>query len=182
MENTVKYKSQLIKSMEWLSKKEDTIFIGQAVAYSGHAISGTLTGVPLEKRYELPVCEELQMGISTGLALNNFTPITIYPRFDFFILCMNQFINHLDKMREMSKGEKRPRVIIRVSVGSKTPLDAGVQHTQNYTEAIKLMTTEIDVVELIEPKDIFPAFQYAYERPDKKSSLMIEYGEYYSTK
>lgn len=178
----MKYKEELIKSMQWLAKKPDTIFIGQAVAFSGHAISGTLADIPIEKRYELPVMEEMQMGISTGLALEGFVPITIYPRFDFFILACNQFINHLDKMHEMSKGGKKPRVITRVSIGSKTPLDAGVQHTQNYIEAFKSMVTEINIVVLKEPEQIFLAFQHAYERYDSESTLIIEYGEYYNTK
>ena len=178
----MKYKDELIRAMNWLGEKEDTFFIGQAVAYSGHAISSTLDKVPQTKRHEMPVAEELQMGMSTGLALEGFVPITVYPRFDFFILTCNQLVNHLDKMREMSKGEKTPRVIIRVSIGAKKPLDAGVQHTQNHTEAFKGMLTEVDVVLLEEPEQIFPLFQHAYERQDSKSTLIIEYGEYYGTK
>ena len=168
--------------MEWLSNKEDTIFLGQACKVSGHAISSTLEKVPDEKRVELPVFEETQLGISTGMALEGFVPITMYPRFDFFILACNQLINHLDKMRDMSKGEMTPRVIIRVAVGSKNPIDAGPQHTQDHTEAFHQMLTDINVVRLEEPEEIFPAFKEAYEREDSKSTLIIEYGEYYGTK
>jgi len=178
----MKYKDELIRSMEWLSNKEDTIFLGQACKVSGHAISSTLEKVPDEKRVELPVFEETQLGISTGMALEGFVPITMYPRFDFFILACNQLINHLDKMRDMSKGDMTPRVIIRVATGSKNPIDAGPQHTQNHTEAFKRMLTEVNVVELNEPEDIFPAFKEAYEREDSKSTLIIEHGEYYGTK
>ena len=124
------YKNELIRAMEWLARKDDTIFLGQACKVSGHAISSTLEKVPDEKRIELPVFEEMQMGISTGMALEGFVPITMYPRFDFFILACNQLVNHLDKMRDMSKGDMTPRVIIRVAVGSKNPIDAGPQHTR----------------------------------------------------
>ena len=168
--------------MEWLAEKEDIVFLGQACRVSGHAISSTIQSVPLEKRIELPVFEETQLGISTGLALEGYVPVTVYPRFDFFILACNQLINHLDKMREMSKGAMTPRVIIRVSVGAKQPLDAGPQHTQNHTDAFRKMLTDINVVELLEPEDIFPAFKLAYERDDAKSTLIIEHGEYYATK
>jgi len=178
----MKYKDELTRSMEWLSKKDDTIFLGQACKVSGHAISSTLEKVPDEKRVELPVFEETQLGISTGMALGGFVPITMYPRFDFFILACNQLINHLDKMRDMSKGDMTPRVIIRVAIGSKNPIDAGPQHTQNHTEAFRKMLTDINVVELNEPEDIFPAFKEAYEREDSKSTLIVEYGEYYGTK
>mgnify|MGYP003121375431 FL=1 len=178
----MKYKDELIRSMEWLSQQQDTIFLGQACRVSGHAISSTLEKVPLERRIELPVFEESQLGISTGMALEGYVPITMYPRFDFFILACNQLINHLDKIRDMSKGDMCPRVIIRVSIGSKNPIDAGPQHTQNHTAAMRKMLTDVNVVELIEPEDIFPAFKEAYEREDSKSTLIIEYGEFYGTK
>jgi len=168
--------------MEWLAEKDNTIFLGQACKVSGHAISSTLEKVPDEKRVELPVFEETQMGVSTGMALEGFVPVTMYPRFDFFILSCNQLVNHLDKMRDMSKGDMTPRVIIRVAVGSKNPIDAGPQHTQDHTDAFRKMLTDVNVVQLNEPEDIFPAFKEAYEREDSKSTLLIEYGEYYGTK
>ena len=178
----MKYKEELIKSMKWLGEKEDTMFLGQACKVSGHAISSTLNDVPLEKRIELPVFEEMQLGMSTGMSLEGYTTITMYPRFDFFILACNQLVNHLDKMEEMSKGDMKPRVIIRVAVGAKHPIDAGPQHTQNHTESFRKMLTNVNVVELIEPEDVFPAFKHAYEREDSKPTLMIEYSEYYGTK
>ena len=178
----MRYKDELIKAMNWLAEKEDTVFLGQACKVSGHSISSTLVEVPLEKRVELPVFEETQLGISTGMALEGFTTITMYPRFDFFILACNQLVNHLDKMQEMSKGEMRPRVIIRVSVGAKKPLDAGPQHTQNHTEAFRKMLTNVDVVELKEPEDVFPAFKDAYEKQNSRATLVVEYGEFYGTK
>ena len=178
----MKYKDELIRAMNWLGEKEDTVFLGQACKVSGHSISSTITHVPQDKRIELPVFEETQLGISTGMALEGFVTITMYPRFDFFILAMNQLVNHLDKMNDMSKGDMRPRVIIRVAVGAKNPIDAGPQHTQNHTEALRKMLTDIHVVELIEPDQIFPAFKEAYEREDSKATLIIEHGEFYGTK
>ena len=44
----------------------DTIFLGQTTAFSGHAISNTLTSVPKEKldgRQLMLVMEEVQMGM-----------------------------------------------------------------------------------------------------------------------
>ncbi|MBH30570.1 MAG: hypothetical protein CMG71_01095 [Candidatus Marinimicrobia bacterium] len=173
------YVQELIKAMSWLADKEDTLFLGQACKFSGHAISATLKDVPIEKKIELPVFEENQLGISTGLSLEGFTTITIYPRFDFFILSLNQLVNHLDKINEMSKGKMKPRVIIRVAVGSKNPINAGPQHTQNHTEAIKLMLTYVEIVELLDPKKIFDAYVHAYERADSKPTLLIEHSELY---
>ena len=178
----MKYKEELIKAMEWLGRKPDTVFLGQACRVSGHAISSTLLNVPLEKRIELPVFEETQLGISTGMALLGLTTITVYPRFDFLILACNQLVNHLDKMEMMSSGDMTPRVIIRVSVGAKEPINAGPQHTQDHTQAFKKMLTNVNVVELNEPEEIFSAFKTAYEREDSKPTLIVEYGEYYGKK
>ena len=178
----MKYRDELVRAMEWLGEKPNTIFTGQAIALSGHAISGTMEKVPKEKRIELPVFEETQLGMAIGLALEGFVPITCYPRFDFFILAMNQLVNHLDKMREMTEDKMQPKVIIRVAVGSKNPFSAGPQHTQDYTEALKLMLTDVDIISLNEPEDVFPAFEKAYERTDGKSTLIIEYADYYGTK
>ena len=131
------YREELIRSMNFLGKKKDTIFLGQSVLYSGNAIFNTLVEVPKKKKIELPVFEDIQMGMSMGMALNGFIPITCYPRFDFLLLAMNQLVNHLDKVRVMSNNEFKPKVIIRTSVGSKKPLNGGVQYTQDYTKIFK---------------------------------------------
>ena len=176
------YKEELIRSMNYLSKKKDTIFIGQSVNFSGNAIFNTLSKVPERKKIELPVFEEVQMGMSIGLALNGFTPITCYPRFDFLILAMNQLVNHLDKIRLMSDYTFKPRVIIRTSIGSKVPLDGGVQHTQDYTKIFKSTLTEVEVVFLDKTQQIYKSFKRAYERKDSKSTLIIEHGDFYNQK
>jgi len=176
----MKYKEELIRSMEWLGEKEDTIFLGQSVLYSGNAIFNTLKTVPEEKRLELPVFEEIQMGMSTGMALDGIVPVSCYPRFDFLLRCMDSLVNHLDKMQVMSDYNFKPKVIIRTSIGSKDPLDGGIQHTQDYTEALKRMLTEIEIVLLEEPEEIFQEYQKAYGR--KGSTLLIERGLFYNDK
>jgi pyruvate/2-oxoglutarate/acetoin dehydrogenase E1 component len=179
---SLKYKSELIRSMSFLSKDKRTIFLGQSVNFSGNAIYNTLSHIPKNKKIELPVFEEVQLGMSTGLALNGFIPISCFPRFDFLILAMNQLVNHLDKLRFLSNNSFKPRVIIRTSIGSKKPLDGGVQHTQNYTKMFKSVLTEVEVVSLREPKDIFNQFKKALTRKDSKSTLMIENGDFYNSK
>ena len=176
----MKYKDELVGSMEWLSEKEDTFFIGQSVKYSGNAIYNTLKTLPEEKRIELPVFEEIQMGMSTGMAMNGLVPISCFPRFDFLLRCMDSLVNHLDKMQNMTEETFKPKVIMRTSIGSTNPLNGGVQHTNNYTEPFKQILTEVDVVLLNEPEEIFPAFESAYER--EGSSLIIEWGDYYNEK
>ena len=175
-----KYKDELIKSMEWLSEKDNTIFLGQSVLYSGTAIYNTLKTLPESKRLETPVFEEVQMGMSTGMAMDGLVPISCFPRFDFLMRCMDSLVNHLDKMQTMTEFNFRPKVIIRTSIGSTNPLNGGVQHTQDYTTQMKTMLSEVKVVMLDEPEDIMKEFNKAYYR--EGSTLLIEHGDYYNDK
>ena len=86
----MKYVEHLVKSMEYLAEDERTIFIGQSVKYSGNSIYNTLKTVPDDRKIETPVFEETQMGLSIGLAMEGFVPVTCYPRFDFLLLAVNQ--------------------------------------------------------------------------------------------
>ena len=176
----MKYVEHLVKSMEYLAEDSRTIFIGQSVMYSGNSIYNTLKTIPDSKKIETPVFEETQMGMSIGLAMNGYVPVTCYPRFDFLLCAVNQLVNHLDKMEEMTWGEYKPRVIIRTSIGAKTPLDGGLQHTQDHTEAFKCLLQNVEVVLLEKKEDIYPAYKTALTRNDQKSTLLIEYGEYYN--
>ena len=176
----VKYKNELNRAMKWLSDKDDTIFMGQSVKYSGNSIFGTLEDVDDNKRLELPVFEEVQMGMSIGMALNGYTPISCFPRMDFLLRGMDSLVNHLDKIQSMSNGIMKPRVIIRTAIGSLEPLNGGVQHTQNYIKELKSMLHEVNVVVLENTEDIFQEFMKAYSTD--KSTILVEYGDYYNAK
>ena len=183
----LRYKNEIIRSMEWLAEKQDTIFLGQAVNYSGNAMYNTTKTISNDKKIELPVFEDVQMGMSLGMAYDGIVPITSYPRFDFLICAVNQLVNHVDKMTIISEGQYQPRIIIRTSIGSRIPLDAGEQHTQDHTQAFKNLLKRVHVVVLDEWHDVFPAFQHAYERQpvskyDSLVTLLIEWGDHYNAK
>ena len=171
------YKDEIVKAMTYLGEDPRTIFLGQTVLYEGSAMFGTLKGVPEDKRLEIGVAEEMQMGISTGLSLRGFIPISIYPRFDFLILATNQLVNHLDKLDEMSHGEFRPKVIIRTAVGGKKPLYPGVQHCSDYTDVYKGWLKNIEVIKFKNSGEIFETYRQALN--DDKSYLLIEEAERY---
>ena len=168
--------------MQFLGEKPDTFFLGQAVEYKGTAMTNTLTEVPREKLLEMPVDEEMQMGITNGLAVNGTVPISIYPRWNFLLLAMNQLVNHLDRMPAFSHGEYIPKVIIRTSIGSERPLNPQDQHVGDFSDSVQLMLNNTEVIRLEEPEDIFPAYEKAYNRTDGKSTILVEYGDYYSEK
>lgn len=147
-------------------------FIGQGVAADGVATFDSLEGVPMGQRLELPVAEELQLGMGIGLALHGCLPVLVYPRIDFLLRAADQLVNHLDKLEVMSRGQWKPKVIIRTRVGSRTPLDAGPQHSQDHSEAFRLMLTSVAVRKITSPADILPTYTAALASP--RSSLVIE--------
>jgi pyruvate/2-oxoglutarate/acetoin dehydrogenase E1 component len=178
----LRYYAELCRAMEFLSQDPRVVFMGQAVAVKGTAMTTTLKNVDKNKLIELPVAEEMQLGMSTGMALEGFVPVSIYPRWNFLLLAVNQLVNHLDKINHMSRGGFQPKVIIRTGVGSQRPLNPQCQHLGDFTDAFRLMCTNINIVRLDEPDDIFPAYKEALERPDGKSSLLVEVSDFYNEK
>jgi len=178
----MKYQEELCRAMNYLAQDERVIFMGQAVAVKGTAMTTTLQDIPHNKLLELPVAEEMQMGMSIGMALNGYVPVSIYPRWNFLLLAVNQVVNHLDKLKRISCGGYQPKVIIRTGIGSERPLNPQCQHLGDFTEAFRLMCENIEVIRLDEPEDIFPAYKKALERTDGKSTILVEWGDFYNEK
>jgi pyruvate/2-oxoglutarate/acetoin dehydrogenase E1 component len=152
---------ELIRSMDYLAERPDTVFLGQAVAIAGTAMRNTLLNVKEDKLIELPVEEEFQLGLSIGLSLNQRIPICIFPRWNFLLLATNQIVNHLDKLKDLTQVQNPGKVIIRTGIGSENPLNPGPQHTGDFTEAFKLMCKNINVVRLDSAEMIFDKYKKA---------------------
>jgi len=172
------YASELKRSMDCLAAHPDTIFIGQAVEYEGTAIYTTLTGVPAAKKIELPVCEDMQAGIANGMAIAGKIPVSIFPRWNFLLLATNQIVNHLDKLPEFS-GYKT-KVIIRTSIGALWPWNSQAQHIGDYTDVFAAMLKNVEVIRLDTVEAIFPAYTRALERDDGKSTMLVEWADFYN--
>ena len=175
-----KYMDELTRSMEYLGKFDNTIFIGQSVEVAGTAMRNTLLNVDDSKLVEMPVDEDFQMGLATGMALTGLIPISIFPRWNFLLLATNQIVNHLDKLKEITQSKNPGKVIIRTGIGSIIPLHPGPQHTGDFTEAFKLMCPNLNIVRLDKTSVIFDEYQKAYERSDGVSSLLIEWSDKYN--
>ena len=175
-----KYMDELTRSMEYLGKFDNTIFIGQSVEVAGTAMRNTLLNIDDNKLVEMPVDEDFQMGLATGMALTGLIPISIFPRWNFLILATNQIVNHLDKLKEITQNKNPGKVIIRTGIGSVIPLHPGPQHTGDFTEAFKLMCPNLNIVRLDTTSMIFDEYQKAYERSDGVSSLIIEWSDKYN--
>lgn len=175
-----KYMDELTRSMEYLGKFDNTIFIGQSVEVAGTAMRNTLLNIDDNKLVEMPVDEDFQMGLATGMALTGLIPISIFPRWNFLLLATNQIVNHLDKLKEITQNRNPGKVIIRTGIGSVIPLHPGPQHTGDFTEAFKLMCPNLNIVRLDKTSMIFDEYQKAYERSDGISSLLIEWSDKYN--
>ena len=146
----------------------------------GTGMSNTLKDVSKDKLIELPVAEEMQMGMTLGMALHGRIPISIYPRWNFLLCAVSQLISHVDKLPLMSK--YKANVIIRTSVGSERPLNPQCQHTGDFTDAFRMMCKTVEIIRLDEPEDIFPAYEKALLRDDNRSTILVEWGDYYNEK
>lgn len=172
---TSPYKDALTDAMTFLANKEDTIFIGQQIVYAGNPMSTTLGNVPKDKMVELPVLEEVQMGMSLGLAMAGKCVVTFYPRWDFIVSAANQLINHVDKYEVMTG--KRANILVRLGKGSDNPLDPGPQHKNNYLDEFKTLCPHIKFYDLRNKEEILGAYQAAYVNGGVH--VLVEYPELY---
>jgi pyruvate/2-oxoglutarate/acetoin dehydrogenase E1 component len=178
----LRYFDELKRTMEWLAQQPKTLFLGQTVGGPGTFMYSTLQDVSPDKRVEMPVNESFQMQFTLGLALAGYIPVSVYPRQNFLLLATADMVNMLDKMPAISSNQVLPHVIIRVAAGPDMPVHPGHQHVGNYAEAFRRMLSWVEVVELNEPHEIFPAYKRALEREDARATLLIEHGNFYNQK
>jgi len=179
----LKYFDELKRSMSWLGEKNDTIFIGQAVGVPGTGIFNTLNNVVNKnKLFELPVAEEMQMGMSLGISLSGKVAVSIFPRWNFLLCGMNQLINHIDKFSSMAPSWDKKNIIIRTVVGSERPLFPQHQHVGDFSDVIATMAPNIKVIKLHEPHEILNSYKQAYDAPNGTASIIVEFGDFYNEK
>lgn len=160
----MKYFDAFQAAMKDLSELPGVIFLGQACEYPGHVLYKTLADVPMEKRLEMPVAEDMQMGITLGLALDGMIPVSIFPRHDFVICGLNQLVNHIDKIPQQA-GRDDLHIIIRTAVGATVPLHPGDQHCQDYSGELKTMLHNVKVVELFTPEQVTLLYKTMMHEP-----------------
>jgi pyruvate/2-oxoglutarate/acetoin dehydrogenase E1 component len=161
--------------MKLLASK-NTIIIGQAVKYKGHALTRQASFWSDDKKIELPVAEEMQTGIALGMSINGDIIVSIYPRMNFLICAANQIFNHLDKWKLM--GCNNPHVILKAVIGSEYPLDPGHQHKANWAKEIESMCDTINVFDLLYPHQIYDAYDFCINNAGVH--LIIEHGDLYA--
>jgi pyruvate/2-oxoglutarate/acetoin dehydrogenase E1 component len=172
------YFDELTKAMTCLAENPRAIFIGQGVGIAGTTLTDSLRYVPPEKLLEFPVAEDLQMGMAIGMALDDWLPICIFPRWNFLLLAANQLVNHLDRLPIYSRGGYRPRVIIRVAAPAVNGFDPGPQHSDDFTVAFRCMLKRVKMVTVDAPSLIVDQYKEAAIAPH--STIMVEYTALYN--
>lgn len=146
------YRECIKREMERLAKDDRTIFIGYNVS-CGHRFNGTLNDIPYGNCIEMPVAENLILGLAMGLSLEGYRPVVCIERMDFLWACADAIVNHLDKLPRVSGGQIKFNILIRTCVGDDKPLDPGEQHTGSYYRQWKDIVG-FPVVELLSKDDI----------------------------
>lgn len=155
------YQEEIMKGFKILNDQKNVIFLGQNIISKGCPMYNALIKCDRNKMIELPVIEDTQLGMSIGLCLEGNIVVSVYPRIDFMICAMNQLVNHLDKVKEMSRGEFKPGVIVITQLGNTKPIDPGVQHKGRYTNGIKKLVKNIDVIKVNNSNDFLRALNNA---------------------
>ena len=63
------------------------------------------------------------------------------------------------------------------------PLHPQFQHIGDLTIGLRqILHIEIEIIVLKEPEDVYISYKKAYERQDGKSTILVEYGDYYNEK
>lgn len=171
------YIGELRAAMTWLGHQPRVLFFGQGVGNAGTSMSSTFDDVAAEKRIEMPVAEEMQVGMCVGMSLQGYVPVCVIPRWNFALRAADQIVNHLDRLPIYSAGGYVPKVIIRVAAPSVHPFNPQAQHDADLTEAFRLMlrTTKIETLDDID--DIVPAYRRAFDSPG--STILVERTEHY---
>jgi len=169
------YHAELCRAMSICAREPNTVFLGQGVGNPGTSMSDTFRDVPQSKRIEMPVAEELQVGMSIGMSLEGVLPICIIPRWNFMLRAADQLINHLDRIPLYS--DYKPKVIVRVATPSKHPFNPGPQHDDDFSFAFSRMLRTVDVVLLMEAADIVRGYEAALR--SERSSILVEFTDQY---
>ncbi len=171
------YTQALREAMSLCASYPNAIILGQSVQDGGTAMRATLDHLPDDKLHEMPVCEDLQLGLSIGLSLQGHFPVvSVYPRVNFLMLAMSQLVLHLDAIPRYS--DYRPKVIIRTAIATSIPLDPGPQHLGDFYEELSLMLKKVKVEVLTRTDEVLPAYKSALQ--SEHSTVIIEYSELYN--
>jgi len=173
----VLYKDVVKEACTQYAKDTATRFIGYNTV-KGSRMYGSLSNVSTEQCIEMPVTENLMVGMGVGMALDGMKPVVCFERHDFLLLGLDALVNHIDKLPHISGNQYKLPIVIRAIVGAAHPLNPGPQHTMDYS---KELATMLKFTPVYIPRS-FIEFKMAYDEVGKSPSgavVIIEYRDWY---
>jgi len=175
----VTYRDEIINGMGALADDPNTVVYGYNCRYGSRAY-GTLAKVHSSMIIEMPVAEALMAGVAIGAALVGKKPILFFERQDFILLALDQIINHLGLIRDLSHGEYDPHIIIRAVVGGTKPFNAGLQHSKRLIDMVK-HRIHGEVYEPVTARDVRDTYRTAIEKRSEQTTIISETRDLYDT-
>lgn len=174
------YREAIHAAMLTLAEDPKVVFVGYNIRYGSNPAAGTFKGIPGDRLIETPLAENLMTGVAIGLALEGYKPLVYFERSDFLTNAMDAIVNHLDKLAELSEGEFRPTMMLRVVVGNKEhPLYTGATHTQDFSVAMRRLVS-FPVFRLLSPYEITDAYEVALHALAESSAMLFECKDKYA--
>lgn len=157
------YRDALKESMTMLSYDPLTRFCGYGLTVGREKSS--FAGAKPEQIKEFTVAEGLMTSAAMGMSLAGLKPVVYLERADFLYNAMDAIVNHLDACRFISRGEFKPKVILRIVVGnSEKPLFTGHTHTRDNSAGLRSMVN-FPVLNVYSAAEVSAAYEYAYQSP-----------------
>lgn len=118
---------------EEMIRDENVFLLGEDVGQHGgifKVTTGLIQEFGEERVRDTPISESAIIGAATGAAMLGKRPVAEIMYMDFLVVCGDQIVNHLAKLRFMSAGELKVPVVIRTQCSLGRFL--GAQHSQYY--------------------------------------------------
>jgi len=148
------------------------VFLGEDILspYGGaFKITKELSVLRPEKVFSTPISEAAITGISNGLALNGFKPVTEIMFGDFVTLAFDQIVNHASKFHHMFNKKVNCPVVIR------TPMGARRGYGPTHSQTLDKFLVGIDNVKTVSLNTFFdPAILYESIFREEHPVLVIE--------
>lgn len=129
----MKYFQAIRDAQAVMMRQDQRVFICGLGVPAPKEVFGSCTGLKEEfgtsRVFDTPASENGTLGLLLGTSQQGLRPIMVNQRVDFFLLALDQLINHASKWKYMFAGRQEMSVLVRLIVGR--GWGQGPQHSQS---------------------------------------------------
>lgn len=129
----MKYSEAIRDAQAVMMRQDKRVFVCGLGVPAPKEVFGSTSGLKeefgAERVFDTPASENGTLGLLLGASLQGMRPIMVNQRVDFFLLALDQLINHASKWKYMFAGKQEMSVLVRVIVGR--GWGQGPQHSQS---------------------------------------------------